>query len=1071
LAIALGPFAWAGAAASAYAESPPRVAVAASASGSPVLVDDFEEPGRWSARPADGVDLALRSDAGVHGRALRLDFRFAKGGGYAVIHRDLALDLPENYRFRFRVRGECLPENLEFKLVDSTGANVWWSNQRDFVFPARWDSVALKKRHIPFAWGPAGSGEIRRVAAIEFAVTAGSGGAGSVWLDDLTLEPLPPPGATPPPPVASASSSQPEHEAVRAMDGDSATTWASAPGDARPWLALDFGVELEFGGLVLDWAPGQRLSDYAVEASEDGVAWRTLREVRGGTRARDYLYLPESETHHLRVRPLSDRNRRGCALREITIEPLAFGASLESFYAAIAKDAPRGSYPRGISGEQPYWTVVGVEGNHENVLFGEDGAIETGKASFTVEPFLFADGRLLTWADVRIRQDFWPGHGSSVRWSGDSLALEIQPRADGWPGASSIHLQYLVQNLGARQRDATLFLALRPFQVNPPAQFLNTPGGTAPIRELVFDGRVVRADNRRGVISLTRPIGFGAATFDQGDIVEFLRAGRLPESTRVRDPFEHASGALAYHLRLAPGDLQSVLIRIPIGDMPRRVAVPASDAAALYAFNRIDEDGERRADVRRRGPQLLLPHTAAYVKQAVASQLAYIGINRDGPAIQPGSRSYARSWIRDGSLISSALLRFGHAQEVRDFIEWFSSYQYADGKVPCCVDQRGSDPVPEHDSHGEFIYLVAEYYRLTGDFALLERMWPQVRAAASYLDSLRQERRTSEWRTPDRRAFFGLQPPSISHEGYSAKPMHSYWDDLFALRGFKDAAYIAGELDLLDEQRRLAAIRDEFAGDLSRSIVATMAAHRIDYVPGCADLGDFDATSTTIALTPVQAEGVVPRAALERTFEKYWEFFRDRRDGKAPWEAFTPYEMRAIGAFVRLGWRDRANQLLDFFMQYRRPPGWAQWPEVVWRDERAPHFLGDLPHTWVGSDFLRSVTDMLAYERESDNALVLAAGVRREWLDRPGSPGVSRTVGTHRLVTRYGELDYQMSALNDSIRVEIYGLPRMPAGGIVVSAPSVTATWKATVNGKPVSLSRSGEVVVREAPAKVVLWP
>jgi len=32
-------------------------------------------------------------------------------------------------------------------------------------------------------------------------------------------------------------------------------------------------------------------------------------------------------------------------------------------------------------------------------------------------------------------------------------------------------------------------------------------------------------------------------------------------------------------------------------------------------------------------------------------------------------------------------------------------------------------------------------------------------------------------------------------EGYSAKPMHSYWDDFFALRGFKDAAFIAKELD------------------------------------------------------------------------------------------------------------------------------------------------------------------------------------------------------------------------------------------------------------------------------------
>src|SRR5262249_8570638 len=119
---------------------------------------------------------------------------------------------------------------------------------------------------------------------------------------------------------------------------------------------------------------------------------------------------------------------------------------------------------------------------------------------------------------------------------------------------------------------------------------------------------------------------------------------------------------------------------------------------------------------------------------------------------------------------------------------------------------------------------------------------------------------------------------------------------------------------------------DEIARELGASMRAAMAAHHIDFIPGCADLGDFDATSTTIALDPVQAEGVLPRAALERTFERYWEFFRDRRDGRAAWDAYTPYELRAIGAFVRLGWRERADSLLTFFLEGQKPRGWRQWP-------------------------------------------------------------------------------------------------------------------------------------------------
>ena len=74
---------------------------------------------------------------------------------------------------------------------------------------------------------------------------------------------------------------------------------------------------------------------------------------------------------------------------------------------------------------------------------------------------------------------------------------------------------------------------------------------------------------------------------------------------------------------------------------------------------------------------------------------------------------------------------------VRRFLLWYAQYQYPNGKVPCCVDHRGADPVDEHDSHGEFIYLVMEYFRHTGDRELLDELWPQVNAAVGYLDSLR----------------------------------------------------------------------------------------------------------------------------------------------------------------------------------------------------------------------------------------------------------------------------------------------------------------------------------------------
>ncbi|MFP5247272.1 MAG: discoidin domain-containing protein, partial [Thermoanaerobaculia bacterium] len=329
--------------------------------------------------------------------------------------------------------------------------------------------------------------------------------------------------------------------------------------------------------------------------------------------------------------------------------------------------------------------------------------------------------------------------------------------------------------------------------------------------------------------------------------------------------------------------------------------------------------------------------------------------NQDGPAIQPGSRSYDRSWIRDGSLTSDALLRLGFAEYVKPFVEWYAPFQFPNGKVPCCVDARGADPVPENDSHGQLIFLIAEYYRSTRDRALVERLWPHVEKAVAYMQSLTAERKTPAYQTPEKRAYYGLVPESISHEGYSAKPMHSYWDDLFVLKGLQDAAFLAG---ILGRDTNYAQLAAEFRKDLHASIEATRAMHKIDYIPGSVELGDFDATSTTIYLSPGEEQAHLDQAALHATFDRYYRESM-QRIATNHWEAYTPYEWRTVGSFLRLGQPDRARDLIRFFLGHMRPAGWNQWAEVVWRDERAPKFIGDMPHTWVGSDFIRSILDLV----------------------------------------------------------------------------------------------------------------
>jgi len=1027
------------------------------------VLDAFEDMSPWTAVASDGVQAAVHPTEGVRGRGLRLDFDLAGTAGYALARRALPLDVPPHYEITFYLRADAPANNFQVKLVDASGENVWWVHRPDFEFPREWQLVRIKKRHIEFAWGPSKERTLRHAAAIEFVVAAGRGGGrGSVYVSQLALRKLADEPAVVPPPVVQASSWSSGAGPSLAIDGSVATAWKSDPaaGPAQAFT-IDFHQPREFGGLAVRWLTRAHASRYDVQFSEDGVRWRTVRRVVDGRGGPDALLLPEAETRFLRL-ALHDGPARAYGLAELEIKDLAFGASPNAFFQAVARESPRGTYPRGVSGEQTAWTLVGIDGGDESGLLSEDGALEVSKGGFSIEPFVVADSRVVSWADVKVGQflvdRYLPIPG--VTWRQARWELRVSAFASGSRGDSRLVARYEVRNLTGQPLPVHLVLAMRPFQVNPPAQFLNMVGGASAIRHIEWDGTTLSVNADRKVFPLRVPDRVGVFPFDAGPIPRLLSAPDWAGPAEVHDEVGYASAALGYHLTLAPHASTTVGVVVTLSGP--RVRPDLKGEAPTTWMNR--EQAAVAAAWRERLHRVSIdvPAPGRPLIAALRTSLAHVLITRDGSVLRPGTRSYARSWIRDGAMIAESLLRVGHAGVAADYLRWYARYQFANGKVPCCVDERGADPVPEHDSAGELIFLAAEVYRYTNDHRLLEEMWPHVEAAARYLESLRQSERTDANLTPATRAFYGLLPASISHEGYSAKPMHSYWDDFWALKGYNGAIAIATALRRRDAASRLEMQREEFRIDLAASLRHATAAHAIAYLPGSAELGDFDPTSSTIAIAPAGELHRLPADLILATYERYWREFVDRRDGRTAWEDYTPYEIRTVGSFVRLGWRDRAHELLAFFLAGRRPPAWNQWPEVVGRDPRQPRFVGDLPHGWVASDFIRAVLDLFAYEREGDHALVLAGGVPAEWL---GGSGVT----VKDLRTPYGLLGYSLKKEGGSVILQVAGGSRVPPGGLAFVWPGKhPPPPDARVNGKA-ALWHGSELRFHELPAKVVV--
>jgi len=195
------------------------------------MLDDFETPSAWTLVASDDVQATLRPVDGERGRALCIDFDFGRVTGYAAARRALPIEFPARYEFALRVRGDAPPNALQMKLVDASGANVWWGRKDEFRVPAKWQTLRFRQREIEFAWGPTSDRALRQSASIELVIASGSGaGKGSVCFDRLDLRELPASAATPAP-TATAASALPGHGAATVVDGQPATDWQ--PADRR----------------------------------------------------------------------------------------------------------------------------------------------------------------------------------------------------------------------------------------------------------------------------------------------------------------------------------------------------------------------------------------------------------------------------------------------------------------------------------------------------------------------------------------------------------------------------------------------------------------------------------------------------------------------------------------------------------------------------------------------------------------------------------------------------------------------------------------------------------------------
>lgn len=866
-------------------------------------------------------------------------------------------------------------------------------------------------------------------------------------------------------PVVTATSSRDGEPAELALDGDRATAWHSAA-DGDQVLTVQLPDRMSLGGVELTWGADYARS-YVLETSLDGTNWVTVMTEQNGNGGKDFAFFPAGDGRFVRVACKASSGGQGYALAHLEFKSGEEQATPIRAYQAKAKDAKPGRYPMWLSRQQEFWTVIGIPDDEHEAIIGETGVFEPKKGAPSVQPFVLRDGAMTTWADVQLEQaledEYLPL--PSVKWTASGWTLGIAAVAFGKPGDSCVAVRYRFTNTGAERFNGALALAVRPVQVNPLWQF----GGMSPIKEAACqpgtNGAAVLVDGARVIVSATPPAAMGAAALGDGDIVDFFERGVMPETLTASDGEGKTSMGLQYSLAVEPGASADVVLVYPLHAAS---AVPESFVAAPSAA--FDQAWAEQAAAWRQTlntPDIRMPEKR--LVNFLKSNKAYVLINRDPPWFKPGSRNYSHGWMRDGALTGVAMMRLGRPDLAVAFIKAFSGFVGDNGWVPYMILESGnpigfnanpdSGEGQEYDSQGEFAFIVRQAYDYTRDEEMLKQAYPKVAAALRYAKALRERRKTDEYRNdPEKQAYFGVLPESNSHEGYYPAK-HSYWDDIWLLRGYKDGVYLAGRTGNTNDAAWMRAEEEDLRTCMYNSMLKVIGLHGMKNLPGCVELGDSDPTSTSVAIMVADETDRLPQPYGLATFDLYYTNFSKRLVPGGE-DTFTPYESRNADVFVRLNQRERALTVLRYFTgQSSRPHNWNHLAEVVHAKMRSPSYIGDMPHTWCGSDYINAVRSIFVFEH--NGSLVLASGVDPAWLDE----GVS----VQGLPTQVGDVSYDFRKEGEGYVFTASGTA-VPRDGFVIWLPEPLAGLSAEVDGMPVEIT-DGAIRFAKLPAAIKLKP
>ncbi|MEO0018937.1 MAG: hypothetical protein RLZZ522_2220 [Verrucomicrobiota bacterium] len=508
------------------------------------------------------------------------------------------------------------------------------------------------------------------------------------------------------------------------------------------------------------------------------------------------------------------------------------------------------------------------------------------------------------------------------------------------------------------------------------------------------------------------------------------------------DPFE-------FVIQLAPGQSASVDVTVPW--------VPVADARVdqvkAVADARFDDYLEKSSSFWRKAlnPATTFEVPEQKVMEMQKASLMYDLMARD---LQEDRKSviqtvsdvqYNRFFSRDAAFIIHTYDMLGLPKVAAECIEHV-----------LLKDEHGklTGLLATHpDAWGQALWTLAAHYRITGDKAFAERVYP---AVPLHITKLVEETAKDPW---------GLWPASGPYDNeridghYTG---HSFW----VLRGLQDAADLAtavgktGDADrfrkLYDDYRakfmvRLKAITDKTGGYIPPGLDDPLAG--MDWENASGGVYPFGLIPAADPMVKNTVQTVRDYAYQEgiMTYEHNAFKVRQAKQGKAAdWSkpehtVIHHYEtFQVLQTLLALGMdREVITDFYSFLVHTGSTHTGFEYDIWAWRDR---NFHNNYPpHGWCAARFNECLRNMLVREDPQAPVLHLASALAPTWLE------AGRTVRVTKAPTDFGTISYTIDSTAEGAKVRLDSAWRKAPESLRFHLPWFIQLRSASVDGKPVT--------------------